>query len=68
MNNLHIFQVGTILPVLNKIKNEGVNIDYPLSKSHLIDYDLTIRDKYIPVKLMYLLYEEIYNREGIPIF
>lgn len=68
MNNLHIFQVGTILPVLNKIKNEGVNIDYLLSKSHLIDYDLTIRDKYIPVKLMYLLYEEIYNREGITDF
>ncbi|WP_282036464.1 hypothetical protein [Saccharicrinis aurantiacus] len=53
MTDLHIVEAGYVLPIIDKLKNEGVNIDSYLKVSDLNRYSFNL-NSYIPVELMYL--------------
>ncbi|WP_075602487.1 AraC family transcriptional regulator [Saccharicrinis aurantiacus] len=64
MSNLHIVEAGYVLPIIDKLRNEGVNIDSYLKVSDLNRYSFNL-NSYIPVELMYLLLEEIQKKQDI---
>lgn len=68
MGNLHLAQVNALNPILENLKEKGCNNDKLIKKTGLHRFNLKNSDGYIPIKLLYDFYNELYKTTGISDF
>ena len=64
----HLIQCGFFQPVLETLRQSGVNTEKLLLKSSLSRFDLDSSENYVPVNLLYALMFEIRKSQGIDDF
>ncbi len=67
-SGIPLVQAGFFRPVLNTLESAGASTASLLHSSSLHRFDLAVAENYVPVKLMYRLFDEIRRREGIDDF
>ena len=65
MNALDLTQVGLIKPIINELRNKGVNVPPLLHKAGLNKFSLANDENYLPVKLIYTFFNLLNREEGI---
>lgn len=63
--DIPLVQAGFFKPILETLQASGAPVDKRLRQTALDRFDLTNRENYVPVKLMYNLLEEIRLNDGI---
>ena len=58
-------QVGLIKPIINELRNKGVNVSPLLSKAGLNKFSLVNDENYLPVKSIYRFFKLLNREEGI---
>ncbi len=64
MGALHIVEAGYVFPILQKLKAEGISTEKYIKDNYLNKYQLNA-NTYIPVELMYSLFETIEKAQDI---
>ncbi|MDH3763606.1 MAG: AraC family transcriptional regulator, partial [Gammaproteobacteria bacterium] len=64
----HLIQCGFFQPVLETLRQSGVNTEKLLLKSSLSRFDLGSGENYVPVNLLYALMLEVSKSQGIDDF
>ena len=65
MKNLHLAQIYALNPIIENLKEKGCNTDKLLKKSGLHHFNLQRSEGYVPIKLLYNFYEEVYTSAGV---
>ncbi len=65
MEQLHLVQVGFLRPVLDGLKDAGVNVGRLLDSSGLNKFHLTDTEQYVPVHSMYSFFDGVNQQEGL---
>lgn len=68
MAQLDLAQVGFFKPILDKLQDEGSNIQKLLYTSRLSNYNLENANKYVPVQILYDFFSSVSHQEGIKDF
>ncbi len=67
-SDIPLVQAGFFKPITDTLHSAGVSIPSLLSATSLHRFDLSDSENYVPVELMYRMFEEIDRREGIDDF
>jgi len=65
MGELHLTQVGFIKPIIDELRNNGINVDRLTHKAGLAKFSLGDEESYLPVNLVYKFFEIIDREQGI---
>jgi len=65
MGELHLTQVGFIKPIIDELRNNGINVDRLTHKAGLARFSLGDEESYLPVNLVYKFFEIIDREQGI---
>lgn len=65
MTQLHLVQVGFLRPILDGLKDSGVNVRRLLVSSGLNKFHFTDAEQYVPVHSMYSFFDGLNQQEGL---
>lgn len=65
VSEVDLVQAGYFSPVLQTLECEGASVDRLLRQAGLHRFELGEREAYVPVRLMYALFEAIRRQQGI---
>lgn len=68
MHEVPLVQAGFLSPIVEELDRSGVNTAALLQSASLHRFNMSKSDNYVPVELMYRLFESIRRREGIDDF
>ena len=63
--SLHLIQVGFLKPIIEKVRNDGININKILQQSGLNQFHLDDTESYIPVNIVYHLLTALEKEDKI---